>query len=211
MMEYRGFYWPEGAVRGSYLVEKDHEEEIAWFLAHVKGRDCVIQAGANVGLYPLKLARHFRHVLTVEPDSRNFACLQKNAEGFDRSGHFDARCAAFGEEPGTAKIIEVEPGNCGAHRIGVSKDGEGAPILSIDSFGLSPDAIWLDVEGFELQALKGGVDTIFRSSPVIVLEMKQLGRIYGYDDEDTTAFLEGLGYSCADQRGNDRVFKRSMA
>lgn len=211
MMQYKGYWWPEGADRGAFLVEKDHLEEIDWFLGHVDRRDCVIQAGGNTGIYPLNLALNFRHVLTVEPDSRNFRCLQKNMDVRDSLGRVDARMAAFGDDEGYGKIIEVEPGNCGAHRIGMAKEGEGIPILTIDSFGLDPNAIWLDVEGYELQALKGAVETILRSSPVIVLEMKQLGRVYGYDDTETATFLTGLGYSLADKRANDYVFKRNMA
>jgi len=207
MNQLAGYWWPDTDTRGSRIISRDAEEDIAWFLSLVKGRSCVIQAGGNVGMYPIILADHFQKVLTVEPDDTNFACLKANLAARDSLRRVDARKAAFGEGLGKCKVIEVERDNCGAHRIGVSNDGEGAPILSIDSFKLKPDAIWLDVEGFELQALRGAADTIKKCKPVIVVEQKQLGRIYGYEDREVTDFLEQIGYTLVNKHKNDGAFK----
>jgi FkbM family methyltransferase len=208
MMQLGGYWWPEWDRRGSAIISRDAAGDIEWVLSHVKGRDCIIQAGANVGVYPIGLADHFKKVLTVEPDDQNFLCLTANIQARDSLHRVDARKAAFGEEAGTCKVIQVEPDNSGAHRVGLSD--QGTVVLPIDSFNLDPDVIWLDVEGFELQAIKGALKTIERCRPVIVLELKQLGRIYGYDDQEVYDFLENIGYSCVERHLNDRLFKCSM-
>jgi FkbM family methyltransferase len=207
MRQLAGYWWPETDSRGSAIISRDAEGDVAWVLENVDGRDCIIQAGGNVGVYADVLALHFKHVLTVEPDDENFKCLQANLAVRNPPNPIDARKAAFGEAPGVCKVIQVEANNCGAHRIGITNDETGTVILPIDSFNLNPDAIWLDVEGFELQALKGAVETIERCKPVIILEMKQLGRLYGYDDADTEQFLGFMGYSCVARHGNDKLFK----
>ncbi|MDT0507840.1 FkbM family methyltransferase [Novosphingobium sp. MMS21-SN21R] len=43
-------------------------------------------------------------------------------------------------------------------------------IEPLDSLSLSPDVIKIDVQGFEAQVLMGGIETIRRSQPVIIVE-----------------------------------------
>lgn len=43
-------------------------------------------------------------------------------------------------------------------------------IATLDSLGLSPDVVKIDVQGFELQVVKGGRETFCRSQPVTIVE-----------------------------------------
>jgi hypothetical protein len=71
------------------------------------------------------------------------------------------------------------------------------PILTIDDIAFSTlDLIHLDIEGYELFALKGGSNTIKKYKPVIVLEVCEDGHSekYGYNRNDLEIFLQSLDY-----------------
>ena len=68
------------------------------------------------------------------------------------------------------------------------------------------DLIQLDVEGYELRALRGAELTIRRTWPVVMVELKGLGARLGDPDEAVVAWLEGMGYRSAGSRHNDRWF-----
>jgi hypothetical protein len=65
----------------------------------------------------------------------------------------------------------------------------------------------LDVEGFELKALRGAVNTIKKYKPVLCVELceKWLNR-YGDSSTDVIKFIENLGYKQVDIEGVDYIF-----
>lgn len=139
-----GYWWPAGEVDARYVILRDVDEAVRAVLGLVPGRSCIVQAGANVGVYPLALAAHFDKVVTAEPDPINHACLIQNLE--ERTDAIAPFYAAFGDAPGDCRTVEVSPRNCGAHRIEAGGD---TPVITIDSLGLDAcDAIWLDIEGY---------------------------------------------------------------
>jgi len=152
-----------------------------------------------VGVYAAMLAKHFAEVYTFEPDPTNFACLSRNLA--NRAPNVRYYESALGAEEGSCDVYEVEQGNCGAHKVGVRVDDDGIPVTTIDTLDLSPSLIWLDIEGHELEALKGAQRTLARCSPTIILEVKGLG-------ENPTAWLEARGYTERSRLGRDILYKR---
>lgn len=207
IVQLEGLWWPEADTKGRKAILRDRDRDIALQLAHVKGRDCIVQAGGNVGVYALALADHFKRVVTVEPDPENYSCLVKNLTARDSLNRVDARKAAFGETAGTCRMVAVEADNCGAHRI---DHGGSIPLITIDSLSLTKcDALWLDLEGSELSALKGAVGTIEAFSPVITIEDKGLDKAFGAKRGEAVNWLGLFGYQQVDQLGRDKIFRRS--
>ena len=160
-----------------------------------------IQAGGNLGVYPVALAQKFQRVYTVEPDAANFEALAINTVNQPR---VVSRRAAFGQDHSKAAIDQIYPDNAGAHQI---KEGAEFDVLPIDSLGVTDcDLLQLDVEGYEHLAILGALETIKASWPVITLELKGLGERYRYTDEDTINLLAGLGYRIADRVNRDVIF-----
>lgn len=200
-----GWHWPDADRDARGVIMRDAAPDIAAFIAHVPGRKCIVQAGANVGVYPVALAGIFEHVYTVEPDVENYQCLNSNLLARDVP-NITYQWAAFGEGPGSCKVKVVSPSNCGAHRV---EPGGTIPVITIDDLNVNPDAIWLDVEGYELMALKGAVETIQRCSPVIGCEEKGLGQPYGVRPEDIGEFLARFGYERVARIGRDNIYRRA--
>lgn len=207
LANYGGWWWPADDFDARPVIERDCLPSITALLAHVVGRDCIVQAGANVGLYPVALADHFRSVVTCEPDPTNWACLHRNLAARDSLNRVSACIGAFGEAEGVCAPLEVQPHNCGAHRVNFNSGT--IPVFAIDSLNLDAcDAIWLDVEGSELPALKGAAQTIDQFSPTIAVEDKGLHRAFEIPDGALQQWLANRGYEYVDKIGNDKVFKR---
>jgi FkbM family methyltransferase len=162
-----------------------------------------IQAGGNMGVYPMALAQKFQRVYSVEPDAANYEALAINTVNQPR---VVIRRAAFGQDHGKAAIDQIFPDNIGAHQI---KEGAEFDVLPIDSLGVTDcDLLQLDVEGSEHQAILGAIATIEASWPVITLELKGHGERYGYTDDDTINLLASMGYKIADRVNRDVIFTK---
>lgn len=203
-----GWWWPASDTDARYVIMADYRNAIAAILPHIEGRIHIVQAGANVGVYPITLTDHFATVTTFEPDPTNWACLVNNLkarDGLERVGAFNA---ALGEHRGVCATLEVHARNCGANR--VAFDTGAVPVRTIDGLDLGAcDAIWLDIEGSELFALRGAVNTIERFSPTIAVEDKGLdGQFFGVPPGSLQTFLADLGYQEVARIGNDKVFRR---
>jgi Methyltransferase FkbM domain len=105
---------------------------------------------------------------------------------------------ALGERPGFCQSFIPESAgeglSVGEHQINLSGF---TPVFTIDQFNLNPDLIALDVEGYELSALRGAVETIQRCRPTIIC--KQYAEV-------VTGFLEGLGYRKVSKSWHDLIY-----
>lgn len=71
-------------------------------------------------------------------------------------------------------------------------------MITIDSLKLNLDAIYLDLEGFELPAPKGAIRTIQRCHPQIVAEQ--------YTESGVASFLSQFGYRFVGRSEADCLF-----
>ena len=177
-------------------------DALSMALEHTTGRGIVVQAGGNVGILANALAQHFAHVYTFEPDADNFACLDHNVV----AKNVTKRQAALGASSASGVSLEKMPNNCGSHNI----NGVGSiPVATIDELDLpSCDLIVLDVEGYELFALRGAEQTIAIFRPTVVLEDKGLSKRYGIAEGDAPGWLmENFGYKVVQHTNRDIVLR----
>lgn len=192
MRAFDGLWWPDADVRARPAIVAQCAEALPLVLPLVEEKRVCVQAGGNVGVYPMALAAFFDRVITFEPDAENLACLSKNAT----QGSIAIFKAALGATAGTCSVQVVEPDNCGAHKTVPSGP---IPVMTIDGLSLDQcDLIWLDIEGAEADAIEGARATIARFSPIIVLEEKGLGSV-----------ADLPGYQRVTRIGNDTVYMRS--
>lgn len=194
------YWWPRNDYACRQVCLSSGREEIPRIIEYCKTRDVCVQAGGNVGIWPLLLADKFNYVHTFEPDQLNFECLVKNCEHIP---HMTATNCGLGDSEENVELSR-EHGNCGAHFV----HGTGPiPITTIDSFEYPVcNLIILDIEGYEMKALKGAAATIKRCQPVIMVEEKGLGKKYGIEDGAIEIYLASLGYSVAKRLNNDVIY-----
>ena len=174
-------------------------------LKHVKKNNVMVQAGGNCGFILNTFVKHFDTIYTFEPDPVNFYCLSHNVTN---SNVFKMQ-ACLGNTKETVKtqqlITEGRPHDIG----GVHINGKGfTPTLIIDNFNLPAcDLIQLDIEGYELKALKGAVETIKKFKPVLCIEFceKWLNR-YQTSNSEIEKFLIDLNYEQTDEHFVDKIF-----
>jgi FkbM family methyltransferase len=206
IVQHDGLFWPVADLDARPVIVRDCEASIRRLLPYVRGRDCIVQAGANVGVYPLALADHFRSVITAEPEPANFACLSRNIVARDSLKRVTALQAAFGDRETACEPVILESRNCGAHR--VAYDVGTVPVWTIDGLELEAcDCIWLDIEGAEIFALRGAAQTVARFAPTIAIEDKGHHRAFGVPDGSLQAWFADHGYEQVEKIGHDRVYR----
>lgn len=150
----------------------------------------VIQAGGNFGLYPVLYTEFFETVYTFEPDPMNFFCLGLNCQ----FNNIIKMNLALGDKPGNARMINRSPVNYGMNCIEeTSSHVNSIPIVNIDSFDFQDvRLLQLDLEGYELPALQGAVNTINKYKPLMIIEATEEWSPETY--KPIVDFLDTLGY-----------------
>ena len=180
-----GFFWPD-SDRDCHPVILDQVKDIENVMQYIETYGACVQAGGNVGVWARYLAPLFRVVYTFEPNHENFQCLNANI-----TDHNVIKFqACLGEAPDLVNVgspHRSEDLNCGAYQV-IGKGN--TPVMLIDSLGLKDcSLIYLDIEGYELFALKGAEKTIKDYKPVVSLEQKKLTNNYGCEIEAASDWL----------------------
>lgn len=184
---------------GNYL-SKNVDAQRAF--THVRKWRTAVQAGGHIGTWPVMLGALFQTVVTFEPEADNFTCLVANLSERSKGNVFPVRgCVGRKRAPvGLRKSAK----STGQHRVGT---GEMVPCFRIDDLGFADlDALFLDVEGFEVAALQGAHRTLERCRPVVMVEENRRCLDQGFQLGDAGRLLERLGYRKVAAVNEDLVF-----
>jgi len=200
LTEQRGKYvWPITDTRcyKYMMTHYDLPEKICKF---VKDKKVCIQAGGNMGVYTKMYAAKFQHVYTFEPEPLNFFCLNQNVT--ETNVYKYQSC--IGKE---RKLVNLKIKEANRGKNHVNKTGH-IPTLQIDDLGLDVcSLIHLDIEGFELFALQGALQTIRKCKPVIVVEyFEQNAARYDWTLEQLESFLKQHGYKLKHNIEEERIY-----
>jgi FkbM family methyltransferase len=157
--------------------------------------DWVIDVGANIGHYTLKLSSLVGsegRVLAFEPVPRTFELLASNcAMGGYRNVTLMNVAASSAIGIVSMAVPEWPAGVRNFYRAHVSEHGAGensyqVMAIPIDSLELPRriSFVKIDAEGHELEVVRGMTRLVVRDRPIIIAEGSR-----------ATAYLEGLGYS----------------
>ena len=206
MIKIQGIWWPDN-VGESYEHALKHVRSIEYAIG--RGGKCrtAVQAGGNIGLWPLRLGRDFARVFTFEPEPISRECLEANVRAQwpdPEACPVVVSAAALGDTMGT---VGINRKSLGSHKIDPA--GAGVQQITIDSLKIEDlDLLQLDCEGYEWHALVGGADTIARCHPIVQVELRNFTRKFGKTDTDVWDLLGSLGYRLAAQQpGSDFVFE----
>ena len=135
-------------------------------LQHCDKFRTAVDIGAHVGLWSRGLSQKFDLVVAFEPCDEFADIHMKNAPDVGMVH----RCA-LGEQQGFVKL-NIRPDNTGSTHVDRGATGT-IPVFPLDHFHLdNVDLIKIDVEGYELEVIKGGFNTFKRNNPVVIVEQK---------------------------------------
>jgi FkbM family methyltransferase len=155
------------------LYEKQERSRFCSFLSP---DSVVLDVGANIGIYTLLAAKRGALVFAIEADPQNFQFLHQNVAINGMSERVRLlEVAAIDTE--REVMLFRNPHNCGGSSMFEGVDGIAVLGRTIDSFDLpSIDICKLDIEGAEVLALRGMVDTIKRSPRMeLLIEYREQG------------------------------------
>lgn len=160
-----------GLYKPMYYAFKKQQDafEIDLLKKHIKPGNTVLDIGANIGFYAAILSELVGpngQVHCFEPDERNFSYLQKASRGL---ANLYLQNAAVGPESGEISIYTSKELNVDHRTYKPEEYDKELKIksLSVDDYlsALSPkntkvDFIKMDIQGFEMQAIKGMSKTL---------------------------------------------------
>lgn len=145
----------------------------------------VIDVGANIGNHSAFFSKVMgADVIAFEPVPDNYRFLIKNnSEGENyHIGLSDVR-RKMGYFTNFLTDGKPNMGGC------TLTDGDTVEVDTLDSFNLKPDLIKIDVEGMEPSVIQGGLKTIEKYKPLLVIEHNDIQNLY-----ETARMLVPLGY-----------------
>lgn len=200
-------YYAGQVRRGSFRAPEPEFDRLS---AMVSSGDWVIDVGANVGHYTMRLASlvgSSGRVLALEPVPETFALLVANAAlaPHENITLINAAASERTEVAGVTipKYVETGLDNFYLARLSQADAPLQALCVSIDSLSL-PHRVALakiDTEGHELAVLRGMEEILRRDHPRLIVED---------NDPGVGAYLAGLGYSAEKIPGSsNRIFTES--
>lgn len=159
----------------------------------------VIDIGAWCGTWAKYIEPYTKKVIAFEPDKLHFECLQRNCT---------INCVPRMEAVGS-KIQEIsltDDDFTQAKRI--DKKGN-IKMVTLDFLNYEKvDLIKIDVEGYEMEVLKGATKTL-ESVQYLMIELNNNSKKYGSSNIDIEKYLDSLGFKVLMDHWPDKVFYRT--
>jgi FkbM family methyltransferase len=175
---------PMTAWRAHTLMTKE-PGTMAW-LEEMKSGEILVDVGANVGMYSLCAARFFgTRVFAFEPESQNYALLNRNIYDNGLDGLVTAFCVALSDDTAYDRLYLskfLTGGSC--HNFGASVGPDLQPMRSAFQQGCfattldalvgqgvlpPPQHVKIDVDGIEHKVIRGAEKTLEQPSVRSVL------------------------------------------
>ncbi len=191
-----------------------HKLEAALRHQPAERRRVCLDIGAHVGLWAMWLVREFERIHAFEPVPPFAEIFPHNLGMANVSLHK----VALGERQDTVAIT-VPDGQTGGAHVSIegrhpgnkyARDSESVyrdiSMRTLDSFALDKvDFIKIDVEGYELQVIRGGERTIKAWRPNIVIEQKGNEAAYGQRRDAAADLLRAWGMRDLEVLSGDHI------
>jgi len=194
-----GLWWPTDCNPDAgfeYMIRRVTDIDLA--IRHCRKTAVAVQAGGNIGMWPLRLAKFFSTVHTFEPVPVIYGALCTNVRGVPG---IIAHNKLLSNKKGEIIPFSIRSGGVSRVVGEVSEANSSFTSTTIDALELPAcDALFLDVEGHELAALEGAARTIQQFRPVITVEVWEANAtMYQH-------FFDGLRYERVAKVHGDYIF-----
>ena len=182
--------YPHSVVAAFVLYYRVHDyEDLSFVRAYLRPGDLFVDVGANIGVYSLWASEtEGVEVLAYEPCGTTHARAVENVALNDLGERVRVLRQAVGAEPGQV-LLTTDQGPMNR----VTGDGHHGAAELVEQTTLDanlgsrvPSIIKIDVEGREVDVLRGGSACISRHRPALIVEVN--------DPEGIADVLDELGY-----------------
>lgn len=166
-------------LSGNYYVGLHEFRDMAFALHLLRGGDCFIDVGANLGSYSLIASGLCgAHSIAFEPVPSTYERLSRVINANDLSGLIDARCCALSGPCNSPEITKKEwyfsvDKDCCNSFVDASYSGQKRRIaincVDEELQGVSPILFKIDVEGFEADVLAGARASLLQEKCLAVI------------------------------------------
>lgn len=187
-----------------------HEPELTrWLNLHIKPQngDLLIDIGANIGWYALLFETLSEgtdaEVHAFEPAPENVALLRQNL-AMNQASHVTVHEIGLSDNDAGGALHLFSDANRGRHSLLPINDHDSVNIptarlddvlQTIERASRPVRVMKIDIEGYELVALRGAPQTLARCQTLITEFSPQYMRKGGLEPQEMLAYLHSLGFS----------------
>lgn len=188
---------------------------IRWCEQYCSPTSTFLDIGAHIGTYSVLLSPFCKEVHAFEPQKHIYECLVKSIE-VNGLSNVITHNVAVGQTEGTSILNRISvDGGMSTVRNDIHSEGriiekEEVKVVKLDNYDLkNVDFIKIDVEGLELDVIKGGLMTLEKNNyPPIMFEAWP-DKSYEKDREELIAFAKAIGYSVYPISGTNNMYLAS--
>lgn len=180
----------------------------------------IIDVGANMGETIMNFSNIVGtkgEVYGFEPDRINHERCTDNLK-LNNFKNIILNNVGLGDVPGQFKIRVDTPSNRGGNRISNSTDDTNTEIINVitlDDYVNNNklhrvNLIKIDVEGFELNVLKGAIKTLNQYKPILFIELDDTNlNQQNHTAQELVSFLMNIGYKIVNAETNESITEES--
>jgi FkbM family methyltransferase len=200
-------------IGGSWSTRAKGEPRLAWEPGNIQfffdqisrqSSPLVLDIGASTGSFSLLAKFHPMRVVAFEPVPEVYEVLSENVRLNGLEGRVETRRLALSSADGTGVLKVPLDEHTGLSTLGTPtrfKRWCEVEVVTcrLDSLGLMPDFIKIDVEGWELEVVRGGCETLSRLRPPLLME-SAIGNLrpgirFDYQAGELESLLRSYGYT----------------
>jgi len=191
-----------------------HNRGFNHLMKNLKSKKTLLDIGAHIGLVSIPAALNMNQdskIIAFEPSNKNYKHLKNHIKANNFTKKIKLYKNLVGEKNCKKNFYyskDESPLNSIIKVKQIEKyNSQSINQISIDYFckksGIVPDIIKIDVEGAELNVLKGAKETILKYKPIIYLSVHPSHlKALGYDLKQLKDLIKSLGYKTEDFQGN---------
>ena len=187
----------EAGILGNIYTGLDDFEEMSFLLHFLRSDDVFLDVGANVGAYSLLASGICQSkTIAIEPIPATFQRLKANVK-LNILDHF-IECVNIGLGSQAGRLDFIDSPHSEMNRVAIVNESSAyhqvtinvRPVDHIVSEKAFPALIKIDVEGFEIEVLKGAFQCLKDMRlKALIIELNGSGEKYGYTDEQVMSAL----------------------
>ena len=145
-----------------------------YILKYCRPGSLAVDVGAHIGTHTIQLSRAVGEkgkVLAIEPQPKSLQELVVNM-ALNQANNIEFFWGAAGSQHSNIELNPLSAENEGAAGLGSGGTGQFVEVIPLDSLQLqNVSLIKIDVEGMEIDVLRGAKETILRDHPVLLIEI----------------------------------------